>query len=81
MRTISLTNTNAFNYMMLIRLKLDCDYFLGYGGRSEKVLWGENVDKHIAYMKKIWNRLQEDGKSEWLTMKEIEEYEKKMKEE
>lgn len=81
MRTISLTNTNAFNYMMLIRLQSDCDYFLGCGGRSEKVLWGENVDKHMAYMKKIWNRLPEDGKSEWLTMKEIEEYEKKMKEE
>lgn len=57
MRTISLTNTNAFNYMMLIRLQSDCDYFLGYGVRSEKVLWGENVDQHIAYMKKIWNRL------------------------
>ena len=52
MRTISLTNTNAFNYMMLIRLQSDCDYFLGYGGHSEKVLWGENVDQHIAYMKK-----------------------------
>jgi len=70
-----------FNYMMLSRLQSDCDYYLGYGNRSEKNLWADDVDKHIAEMKRLWNGFPEDKKPEWLSMDEILEYEKKMKEE
>lgn len=70
---------NQFSYMMLSRLQMDCDYYLGYGNRSEKVLWAGNVDDHIAEMKKLWNSLPKNEKPEWLTMNDILDYEKKMK--
>lgn len=66
------------HYMMLDRLKSDCEYFLGYGGRSIKHLYFENVANHIAVMKGIHNSL--DIKPEWLTMDEILVIEQKMTE-
>jgi len=65
-----------FQYMMLGRLKSDCDYFLGFGGRSERRLWAGNVKDQIKEMKERWNRL--EVKPEWLTMEQIEEYERQM---
>lgn len=66
-----------FNYMLLSRLQMDCNYFLGNGNRYEKHLWAGNVDDHIEMMKKIWNGFEE--KPEWLSMEQIEDYERKMK--
>ena len=40
------------DYRLLSRLKADCDYFLGAGGRAEKHLWAGNVREQIA---KMWN--------------------------
>jgi hypothetical protein len=77
----AVSEDNKFNYMMLGRLQTDCDYYLGNGNRSERVLWAGNVDDHIEEMKKIWNSLPKDGKPEWLSMEDIEEYERKMKNE
>jgi hypothetical protein len=68
-----------FQYMMLSRLRSDCDYYLGYGHRSANNLWADSVDEHIAEMKRLWNGFPEDKKPEWLTMDEILEYETKMK--
>jgi hypothetical protein len=68
-----------FNYMMLGRLRSDCDYYLGNGNRSERRLRGENVNEHIKEMKRLWNNLK--VKPEWLSMEDIEEYERKMKNE
>ena len=70
---------NKHTYMMLSRLQSDNEYFLGYGNRNPKQLWAGNVDDQIAEMKKLWNQLPEDGKPEWLSMEDIEEYEMKMK--
>lgn len=67
---------NTFNYMMLSRLQSDCDYYLGYGNRASH-LWASDVDSHIKEMKRLWNNL--PIKPEWLSMEQIEEYEKKMK--
>ena len=38
------------------------------------------MDAQIEEMKKLWNKLPEDGKPQWLSMEDILEYEKKMKE-
>jgi len=65
-----------FNYMMLSRLKMDCDYFLGNGQIYGNHLHQGNVPDQIKYMKSLWNGFTE--KPEWLTMEQIEEYEKKM---
>ena len=68
-----------FRYMMLSRLKADCDYFLGNGNGYEPHLWGKNVEDHIAEMKRRWEEFAPDEKPEWLTMEQINSYEKKMK--
>lgn len=71
-------NTDSeYQYMLLDRLKTDCEYFLGNGNRNEKHLWAGSVDAQIKEMKKIWNSLKE--KPEWLTMEDINNYEKLMK--
>ena len=69
---------NRFNYMMLSRLRSDCDYYLGYGNRYEGHVSGKNGIDTIAEMKKLWNSFPADGKPEWLTMEDIEEYEQEM---
>ena len=68
-----------FRYQMLSRLKSDCDYFLGNGGRYEGHLWAGTVDKQIAEMKRRWLEFEEDEKPEWLTWEDIEKYEREMK--
>lgn len=70
-------NPQQFQYMMLSRLKSDCEYFLGNGGGAEKHLWAGSVQGQIDEMKKIHNLL--EIKPEWLSMEEIEVYETKMK--
>lgn len=69
-------DAQKFQYMMLGRLQTDCDYFLGNGQRSVNNLWGETIEEHIAEMKKIWTEL--EVKPEWLTMEDIENYERQM---
>jgi predicted ABC-type ATPase len=71
--------TPNFNYQMLGRLQMDCDYFLGAGQGHEPHLHQGSVDTQIAEMKRIWNLLPEDGKPEWLSMEDILDYERKMK--
>lgn len=69
-----------FNYMLLSRMQSDCEYFLGYGNRSESRLWAGNVKDQIEKMKELWNSFPEDQKPEWLTYDGILEYEKRMSE-
>ena len=67
----------TFEYQMLNRLQLDCDYFLDRS-RNEKVLHQLSVEGQIQYMKELYQLLPE--KPQWLTWEEIEDYEIKMKE-
>lgn len=67
-----------YAYSMLGRLKSDCDYFLGNGKGYEPHLWAGTVEKQIEEMRKRWNEFEEDEKPEWLTMEQIDEYEKNM---
>ena len=64
------------NYTLLSRLKADCDYFLGAGGRAEKHLRAGNVDGQIAKMRELYTALPE--KPEWLTMEDIDRYAQRM---
>ena len=70
---------NEFQYEMLDRMRSDCEYYLGFGNRSTKYLWGKSVEKHIEAMRRIWNELKE--KPMWVSMEQIDEYERNMKEE
>ena len=60
------------DYVLLDRLRADCDYFLGAGGRSEKHLWAGNVYAQIKKMRELYDALPE--KPEWLTAEAIDRY-------
>lgn len=60
------------DYVLLDRLRADCDYFLGAGGRSEKHLWAGNVYAQIKKMRELYDALLE--KPEWLTTEAIDRY-------
>ena len=66
-----------FEYRQLSRLKSDCDYFLGAGGRHERHLSeGGSITKQIARMRELYGLLPE--KPEWLTAEDIDRYEAEM---
>ena len=60
------------DYALLDRLRADCDYFLGAGGRSEKHLWAGSVYAQIKKMRELYDALPE--KPEWLAAKAIDRY-------
>jgi len=72
------TKEEKFNYMMLDRLRNDCNYYLGYGQRDKKCLWALDEKEQIEEMKKIYNSFSDNKKPEWLTWKNILKYEKQM---
>ena len=63
-------------YRLLSRMKRDCDYFLGAGGRAEKHLWAGNVREQIAKMRELYAALPDEP--EWLTMEDIDRYAQRM---
>ena len=64
------------DYRLLSRLKDDCDYFLGAGGRAEKHLWAGSVREQIAKMRELYAGLPDEP--EWLTMEDIDRYAQRM---
>ena len=74
-------NTNLeYNYMLLDRLKQDCEYFLGNGNGNVDTLWAKDIDEQITKMKELYNSFTDDEKPEWITIDDINNYEKEMKE-
>lgn len=71
------SKNEQYLYMLLSRMKMDCNFYLGYGNRNKKYLWGGSEEAHINEMKCIHNYLEK--KPEWLTMSEIENFEKQFK--
>lgn len=68
---------DKFRYQILSRMKMDCEYYLGNGGRNAKYLWmSGDPAGHIKVMYALWDSFAE--KPEWLTRKEIDEYAKLM---
>lgn len=64
-------------YMFLSRMQTDCKYFLN-GHEYNKFLWAENPEKQIEYMKWLYNSFPDDKKPQWISMEEIEDYERQM---
>lgn len=73
-----LNGSESFRYQMLDRLRSDCDYYLGNGGRSARVLWAQSVADHIDAMKQIWNSFATEDKPEWLSWADILKYKSEM---
>jgi len=70
-------HNKEFLYMLLSRLKGDCEYYLGFGNRRNSCLWSLSPESHIENMRKLHDCL--DEKPEWLTLEEINNYEVKFK--
>ena len=77
MEVSTISNKQQHQYMLLSRLQSDCEYFLGYGNRSERHLYYGNVVDHIQGMLDLWNQL--TVKPIWLSMERIRKYDKDMK--
>ena len=67
-----------FRYMTLSRMKQDCDYYLGNGGRNAKSLWAQNEKDQIANMVALWKTFEPEDRPEWLTWDELFNYAKQM---
>lgn len=67
-----------FRYMMLDRLRQDCNYYLGYGNQNPNSLWANDEKAQIENMKALWNTFPTDDTPEWLTWEDILEFERKM---
>lgn len=66
-----------FRYMMLDRMRQDCDYSLNQCNGSARVLWSGDKQAQIDNMKALWNTFSEKDKPEWLTWEDILEYARK----
>ena len=78
MANLKENDDKKFRYSLLSRLESDCKYFLGNGNRNERHLWDGNVEKQIAKMRELYNSFAEDEKPEWLTLEQIDDYERRM---
>ena len=68
---------DRYNYMLLDRLKSDCEYYLSYGGRNAKrSLWAQDEQAQIDKMREIYDSLK--IKPKWLTREQIDEYAARM---
>lgn len=63
---------DAFYYQFLDRLRSDCEYYLGNGGRYHGHLWTHDEYDQIELMRAIYKRL--PSPPEWLTWEKINEY-------
>ena len=67
-----------FDYMMLDRMRSDCDYFLGNGNGYEGHLMYGSVEKICDEMERLWKSFSDEDKPEWLSLEQIKEYRVKM---
>lgn len=66
----------TFYYMLLSRLKTDCEYYLGSGGRYHGHLWTGDEYEQARLMRAVWRLLPE--KPEWLTKEQLDGYIRRM---
>lgn len=67
-----------FRYMMLSRMKQDCDYYLRMGTKNPDHLWAKDEELQIRNMVFLWRTFPKDEKPEWLTWYELMEYARKL---
>ena len=63
---------------MLSRMKQDCDYYFGNGGRNPEILWAGDEKSQLENMVALWNTFGPDDRPEWLTWGDIVYYALKM---
>lgn len=63
-----LNKDERFRYMLLDRMRTDCEYYLGNGGRNAKDLWAGDEQLQIEYMAALYNSFDEDSKPSGLPL-------------
>lgn len=63
-----------FRYMMLDRMRQDCNYYFGNGLEYAGNLWAKDEKTHIACMLAIWDTFKPDERPEWLSREDIIDY-------
>ena len=71
-------NPKKLEYMLLDRMRSDCEYFLGNGNGYEGHLYGGSIENICNEMKSIWESFTDSEKPEWLSLKDIADYKTKM---
>lgn len=72
---------SSIKYQFLSRMKTECEYITGLFGPKHRIeynLWANNVGDQIDNMKALWNSFSDEGKPEWLSMEQIDKYEKQL---
>lgn len=67
-----------FRYMMLSRMRQDCDYYLRMGTNNPKHLWAQDEKAQIENMVALWKTFDPEDSPEWLTWADIISYANKM---
>ncbi|HEL0789914.1 TPA: hypothetical protein TU158_001844 [Streptococcus equi subsp. zooepidemicus] len=74
-----------YRYQLLSRLQLDCEYYLGACVKNQvdmaaaqKHLWAGTIEGQIDKMRELYKSFPENEKPEWLSLSDINQYEKKM---
>lgn len=69
---------DSYKYMLLDRLRTDCEYYLGNGNRHAPHLWAGTVGTHIKSMILLYDSFPEADRPEWITKEDIENYKRMM---
>ena len=70
---------DRFQYMLLHRMRSDCEFYLGYGNRDAGyALWAKDERKHIRIMMALWASFPLTKKPQWISFRQIEEYGKQL---
>jgi len=69
---------DSYKYMLLDRLRTDCEYYLGNGNRHAPHLWAGTVGTHIKSMILLYDSFPEADRPEWITKEDIENYRRMM---
>ncbi|MCI8409621.1 MAG: pentapeptide repeat-containing protein [Lachnospiraceae bacterium] len=73
-----LNQDKEFKYQLLDRMRSDCEYYLSYGNKDAKYLWAGNEKEQIETMRAIYNSFSQNEKPEWITLEQIDGFEKEM---
>lgn len=71
-----INDADTFNYQLLSRLQMDCEYYLHAGARNRKFLWALDEAEQIKKMRDLYAVLPE--KPAWITLADIDKYEAAM---
>lgn len=78
LKKFNLNSKDEYKYMMLGRMKRDCEYYLGFGNQNTEVLWAKEEHEQIDIMKNLFESFPDDKKPKWISLEDITTYENQM---